>query len=141
VKLPSGVSEPDLQRVTKILLKTGDEIDLIEKKTGEVYVLKDSVVREVEVIDVAPRALAFSPTMGLGASIGTLGDRLRLSPALTVSVFEWWGWLHAPTAAADIDGLGGGAEVRLYHDIFIGAARLWRYDEGASVKLTIVYTL
>jgi hypothetical protein len=146
VKLPRGLKERDVKRVITIDVSgvpkhPPKEINVIETTSGAVFVQRDSSIESVSVTNVEPPILVFGLTFGVGATLGESrsGGRPELSPAGIFAPVQWDGWLHAPILVADLDGVGPGAEARLYHNIFAGAARLWRYDEGIQLKLLLSY--
>lgn len=144
VELPKGVKEQDVQRVISVEVRDVPKeppkrIDIIEMKTGEVFVHKDSSISDVTVSTFEPPVFTFQLKFGAGVSIGKAGSGLRFSPAALFAPVEWAGWIQIPALGADLDGMGLGAQIKVYHDFSVGALRLWRYDGGAKIKLTISY--
>jgi len=119
----------------------GRRIDIIETKEGEVFVSKDGEITGVSVTDVKPRLLAFPLRLGVGLSIGRRDSNPRFSPVVVFAPVEWAGWIHAPIASADLDGIGIGLQLQVYHDIFLGVTRVWHYEDGVSLKATIAFML
>lgn len=143
-KLPSGMSEDEVRRIITISVRdlpgvTVKKIDVIESVGGSIFVAKDSMVAEVEVVDVKPSYLRFGLNAGIGITIGKKGDEIRYSPAAMFSPIEWNGWLQLPLFLADFDGVGAGFQAKIYHDIYAGAAHLWRYDTGRQAKIILSY--
>jgi hypothetical protein len=142
VNLPEGVEEKDVQRVVSIEVKDvpksePKKIDVVETKSGEIYVAKDTSVVSVKVTEFEPKLFDFDLRFGVGLSVGLPSSGVRLSPAAVAAPIVWAGFIHAPIVVADLDGLGVGAQARLYHDIFVGAARFWRYDGGNQYKVLL----
>jgi hypothetical protein len=143
VKLPQGVKEKDVKKIIKLTVRDipsgGKEINIIESKTGEIFVQRDSSIVSIGVIDVRPPLIAFDFRFGAGLSLGKCGKGLRYSPAVLFAPIEWDGWLQLPVVAADLDGIGPGAQIKIYHNIYLGAAQLWRYDVGQQSKIILSY--
>jgi hypothetical protein len=142
-KLPSNVSERDVDRVVTVETR-GDSsgkhpIHIIETKDGEIYVEKDSTISRVTVTEFQPPLFSFGLRFGGGLSVSKHGERAVVSPCAVFAPLEWSGWLHLPTAVVDLDGMGFGAQARVYHDIFLGISNLKRYDEGTMLKASLVY--
>jgi hypothetical protein len=148
VKLPAGISEKDVEKIISVAVKdvpkdSCKRIDIIQTKDGEVFVHKDSSVESVIVTRFIPPLMDWDLRLGYGltAALAPSSSKLTASPALIVAPLCWSGWLDAPMFLADLDGIGLGAQARLYHDIFVGAAGVWRYDTRAQAKITLSYTL
>jgi hypothetical protein len=146
VKLPRGVSETDVKRivsveVTNIPPLQVKKIDIVETMSGQVIVERDSSVKSVNVTTVEPRLVSLEFRSGAGLSLSRDGSRTVLSPAGVLAPVRWSGSIDAPTLVADLDGIGPGAQLQVYHDIHLGAARLWRFDGGYQAKLTLIYML
>jgi hypothetical protein len=117
------------------------KIDIIETITGQVYVGRDPSVKSVAVTAVEPRLLSFGLRFGCGLSISRPDQEFALSPAAVFAPVRWSGWIDAPTLVADFAGFGPGAQLQIYHDLHLGAARLWLYQGGSRAELTLVYML
>ena len=142
VKLPAGLKEKDISRVIAIGVGNiaGDStrtFNIIETKGGDVFLQRDSSVRSLTVTRVTPAILDFGIRFGFGISAAGFKDPAFIRPALALAPLEWSGWLQTPTIIADLDGVGVGAQARLYHDFYLGAGRLWLYDGGAKIKATL----
>ena len=138
LKLPEGMSEKDVAKVTTIERTEGKPIDIIETKSGEIFIAKDSTIRSVRVTMFEAPVFSFDWRFGFGASLG-YRERFQFSPSVTFAPLEWYGKLHAPTLTADLDGIGVGGQLRVYHDIYLGPAHVWRYDVGSQFKATVHY--
>jgi len=149
-KLPQGVSEQDVKNVISITIhdvphEPPKQIDIVQTKNDEFFVLKDSSISGVTVTTVEPRIFAAHMAFGLGITmdIGRIGLRPApgiVLPSVVVSIFQWSGWLHAPDLIADLDGVGVGAQARVYHRIFLGVVRTWSYGmTGAEIKATLSF--
>lgn len=137
-KLPKGVRERDVHRVVSLELRERKKsIGIIEMKDGTVFVAKDSAIQNVTITDYEAPILSFGIFPGIGLSLGPQ----RVSPLAKISLIELWGIGRLPMLTADLDGAGIGGEFRLYHDIYIGSALVWRYEDmtARSLKLTINY--
>lgn len=147
VDLPSGIRERDVKQVITIGFDTSSHrppktVDIIETKTGEVFVLKDSAIKSVSVTVIEAPIFAVDLRFGVGLSIGVNGEsHIHVSPAAIMAPFEWSGWLQAPIVVADLDGVGVGAQMRFYHDVYVGASRIWRYDLGTQAKINLNFVL
>lgn len=143
-KLPQGMDESDVRRIVSIELQPTVEssrrtISVIETTRDEIYVARDSAIKSVSVVNVQPQIVSFDLKFGVGLSVGIWNDRPGFSPAAAFAPVEWLGWLRAPVITADIDGVGIGAMARIYHDIYLGGARCWRYDTGNQSKITLAF--
>ncbi len=143
-KLPEGVSERDVRQVTTIEVRSvpanpPKKIDIVETNEGDVYVMKDSSIVSVTLTTIEPPIFVLQARLGVGASFAPAGGNLTISPAVGFFPVEWLGWLELPAAFADKDGVGLGAEARIYHDIFAGVSHLWRYGGTSQVKFTCMY--
>jgi len=140
-KLPKGIGERDVKKITDITLsnkpKKDETISIIETKNGNIFVAKDSSVKSVTVIEFEPPIMSLQ--IGFGAGLSLDYKCKRISPAAIFAPIEWIGWLHIPVVSADLDGVGLGAQARVYHNIFVGAANHWRYDSGTQVKFLLTY--
>jgi len=146
VKLPEGVKEKDVKKITNIEYRTsnGDsgqtkEVSIIETKSGEIFVRKDSSIQSVTEIIIKPPLVEFSLTFGVGLSLTKRGEFFRPMPCGTFTPVCWSGWLKAPLLAVDFEGIGLGAAVKLYHDIDIGAAKIYNFGESSQLKLIVTY--
>ncbi len=143
-RLPEGVSESDVKRVTSLKFRGGSRAtDIIELKTGELFVEKDSSLESVTVTEYEAPFLAWEPSLGLGLSI-----RPRFSegpPTLSISagasVIQFLGRVDLPVLCADLDGVGLGARVKFYHDLSAGACLLWRYTDPSEKVIKIILHL
>lgn len=147
IKLPKGITERDVKKVTTVTVRDvphepSKRINIIETNSGETFVEKDSSVESVIVTRVQRPLFVVGLSFGFGISIGaTSENRPGVSPLAIVAILEWFGDLHAPVLVADLDGIGIGGQYRLYHDVFVGASRCWRYEGGSRVKATVAYVL
>jgi len=144
VTLPKGLSESDVKRVIRVGIKdVRDEkiVDVIETREGQVYVYRDSSIFSLRVLNFEPAVFRLGLRFGIGIDLAARNQSARVSPAAVFAPFQWLGFVHLPTIVADLEGVGVGGQIRLYHDIFFGAARIWRYDEGTQAKITLVYML
>lgn len=143
-KLPQGVGERDVKRVVSVTVKDvkgSRTIDIVETKTGAIYVPKDSVVVSAVVTNIVPPLFTFQLRYGLGVTVGDGGGSpvIRLMPAATASLMEWDGWLQAPIVSADLDGVGLGIQCKLYHDIYAGGLWQRKFEGGSQGKLVFDY--
>ncbi len=146
VALPKGVKEKDVRKVTSIQVSNvpahpPKKIDIIETRHGETFVAKDSSIQSVTVTVIEPQLLSLSLRFGFGMTLSRIKNAAVVSPAAIMAPVEWSGWIHAPTIVADLDGIGPGAQVSIYHDLYVGAARLWLYEGGDRLKLSLAYML
>lgn len=145
VRLPKGMDEDDVARVVTLeippdtLGKKKRTIDVIETKKGDVLVSLDSGPFEVTVTEIVPPLISFSMRFGAGVTLGRKDGQNTFSPAVMFAPVEWSGWLEAPFLTADLEGLGVGGQARVYHDVYIGIAKLWRYEEGSRIKLDLAF--
>lgn len=144
VELPEGMKEKDVARVISLEVRDvakdpPKRINVIQTKRGDILVHKDSSITGVTVTTFEAQVFAIGMRFGLGLSMGKGADRLSFSPVALFAPIEWLGWLHAPIIAADLDGVGVGAQAQVYHEIFIGVVRLWRFDEGTQAKIVLTY--
>jgi hypothetical protein len=145
-KLPRGLKEKDVRRVVTLTIQDVEKnspkrIEIVETHAGEVYVHHDPSVESVEVTSFEPPVVSFALRFGVGLSAGRVDNRATFAPVAFCAPIEWYGWLHAPIATAELAGVGVGAQARIYHELFIGAVKLWRYDEGMQAKITLSYTI
>ena len=145
-KLPKGVSESDVKEVFSIELAPDSpsekpkHIDIITTKDGEVFVGKDSsLIRSITVTTIQPKILAFGFRFGAGLSAYRASEKVKVSPSGFVAPLEWNGWLQAPIGVVDLDGVGPGIQAKLYHDVYVGIAQIWRYDLGTESKVTVSF--
>ena len=137
VRLPSNVSEKDVERVVTVETDSAHPVNIIETKDGEVYVAKDSTVKRITVTTFTPPLFSFGLRFGAGLSVAKRGNQAALSPVGVFAPIEWSGWLHAPIGTVDFDGIGVGAQTRVYHDIFLGLSKVaWKFEGGDELKLT-----
>lgn len=146
VKLPAGVKEKDVKKVVTIEVRDvprdpPKKIEIIETNEGETFVHKDPSIVSVRVTEFQPPIVRLQLKSAAGVSVGKSGRGLRFSPAGIFAPVEWVGWIHAPILFTDLDGLGVGLQVRLYHNICVGTVRIWRYDHGNQAKLFLVYII
>jgi hypothetical protein len=143
VKLPEGVSQKDVVKVTTLKVRDSKggikDINVVETKDGETFVEKDADLVSVDVVEYKPPIVSFGMGYGGGLSFGLKNDKFALSPVMTVSPIEWFGRVKLPVGSLDIDGIGIGASVRAYHDIHIGAAKTWDFDGGSGVKINLTF--
>lgn len=140
VKLPRNVPESDVSRIITVEpTGTSHELHIIETKDGDIYIEKDSTIRKVTVTTIDPPLFSFGTRFGAGLSVTRRNDRAVFSPVVVYAPVEWSGWIHAPIAVADLEGIGLGAQFKVYHDIHLGGSHLWRYDEGTALKLTATF--
>lgn len=140
VVLPSGVKENDVERVTSVKWKDRERpTNIIELKTGEIFVQKDSTIESITVTDLLAPIVSvdISPGFGLSVQLGFSSRRWEFSPSVTLSPFTFFGWLKGPAVMADLSGAGVGLEARLYHDIYLGPSVVWRYDDLSQRMLRI----
>jgi len=143
VQLPKGVREKDVETVTTITMKPehgkpSQKFDIIRTKEGETFVRKDSTIESVSVTTIAPPFMDWGIHFGAGITAGK-SESVKLSPSLCVAPVQWFGWLQAPAGYLDIEGVGPGLQAKVYHDIYIGAAKIWKFEGGEQLKLTIQY--
>ena len=142
--LPAGIDERHVDRVVKIHLVERDAaLSIVEMKTGEILVERDSIIDHVEVVDFTPPFLLFEIRFGLGLSIGPDADHSWIiRPAASASVIEVAGRVRVPTAILDTRHFGLALQVRLYHEIWAGAGVFWQFSdlERRSVRVALHYT-
>ena len=145
VKLPWDVNETDVKKVITVDLidtTSGDipqRIQIIETNEDEIFVQKDGRIEKVEVLTVKPPFFRFSLDAGLGLSAAWESPIVKCSPIVVFAPLRWAGWLDAPVLAADLFGVGAGAQGRLYHDIFIGAGAFYGYGGDRRVEAFLTY--
>lgn len=144
VRLPRGLEEKDVKRVislevSDVPVRPPKKIDIIETVSGEIFIERDSSVQSVSVTQVEPQIVSVAARFGCGFTVSKVNSSLALSPSAVLAPVEWSGWIHAPTIVADLDGVGPGAQLQLYHDLHVGAARLWRYEGETQLKLSLAY--
>lgn len=143
--LPAGIDERQVDRVVKIHLTERDTaLSIVELKTGEVLVERDSIIDRVEVIDFSPPLLLFDIRFALGLSSGSEEDgNWSVRPAASASFMELAGAVRIPVVLVDTRHVGLGCSTRIYHEIWAGAGIFAQYsDLGArSMRLFIHYTL
>lgn len=149
-ELPIGVLDVDVEQIISVGVKPGDDslltLDLIETKDGEVFLKRDSAVQFLQVTKFEPPVFSLCMRFGVGVTGAVSGGQgavsserwaVRFSPMVSVSLAEWnvarLNFL-APTLIADLNGIGAGAQVRVYHDIYLGVVREWGRDGGTEVK-------
>jgi hypothetical protein len=117
--------------------------DVIELKTGDLFIEKDSLLESVTVTEYEAPFLAWEPSLGLGISIGPnlLKGPPTISPSAGASVIQFLGRIDLPVLCADLDGIGLGARVKFYHDLSVGAALLWRYADPSEKTIKIILHL
>lgn len=143
-KLPRGVKEEVVARVLTVKMVAPNdsiyELDIIETKDGDVFIAKDDPeVKSVRVLTFAPKVFDINVRFGLGLSAGLRNEQVRIMPCGVMSLCEWWGAVQAPSLAADFDGVGPAIGVKLYHDIYLGAAWMWGYDGSRQIKASLSY--
>lgn len=136
-KLPEGVKQTDVDRVITLETKDSDRVFITETNKGEVFVQKDSSVREVTVTVIEPPLFKFQSDVGLGFTFGWHTDSYRMSPSACFAPLQWSGWLNIPNFTVDLDGIGVGGSARLYHDIFAGVSEEKMFNGGSELKATI----
>jgi hypothetical protein len=143
--LPPGVDPLKVSRIVEIRLrKNADPLSVVELKTGEVLLERDSTVESVEVTDFTPPIFLTGLGFAVGLSLGMRDDgRWTIRPAGSVSALEILGTVRAPVFALDTDALGLIAETKIYHGIWAGLGVFWPYAEleRRSIRITIQYTL
>jgi hypothetical protein len=151
ITLPRGVKEKDVKRVITIALKSlpmqkGDGlIDIVEMKDGSVYTPKDSAVAAVTIREFDPPIFDLAMRFGIGISVGTTfppeagENRATFAPCASFAPVQWFSTVNLPVLNVDWDGVGAAFDARLYHDIFLGAARQWKYDGDNAVKATVCF--
>jgi len=138
IKLPQGLSEGEVKKVTRLRWKDGKTTEVIEDKEGRVYVAKDDELSAVEVVEFKPPAVAIDFSPGLGVSAGRNG----LSPFAKISFVSFYDVVRFPMLGADKDGAGVGIEAIVYHNISIGVLQVWQFDNLSErmLKFTIHYS-
>lgn len=144
VELPKGIKEKDIAEITTIKQKSEDgkpakQIDIIKTKDGETFIKKDSSIESITVTHFNPPTMNINFRFGVGFTASYIDKKLKPLPAAFIAPVEWFGWLQLPTLGADLDGVGPGLGIKLYHDIYIGANHLWQFEEGNKEKLSIAY--
>ena len=127
VKLPHGVQETDVHQVITVVTKPASRdsssresrtTNIIETNDGEVFVERDSIIEEVIQTKILPPVVQICVGIGLGTNI----DQDRHWHAHVAYPFLlWFGRVHVPVIEGDWDGISIGGDVRLYHDVFLGA--------------------
>lgn len=143
VRLPEGVSQKDVVKVTTLKVRDSKggikSINVVETKDGETFVEKDADLVSVDVVEYKPPIVSFGMGYGSGLSFGLKNGKFALSPVMTASPIDWFGRVKLPVGSLDIDGLGVGASVRAYHDIHIGAVKVFGFDGTGSVKINLTF--
>lgn len=140
VKLPEGTNEEDVSRIVTVETHHGTDttdIHIIETNKGDVFVEKDSTITKLEVTTIEPRLFQFQSRFGLGFTIGWHSDSYKLSPSASFDPLRWSGWLDLPIATVDLDGIGVGAQAKIYDNIFLGVNQTWMFQGGNEVKAGI----
>ena len=144
-RLPAGAGEKDVKQVVSLKWKgVKRTTDVIQLRTGETYVEKDSLLEGVTVTDYERPLLAWEPAVGVGVSVlPRIQGAWQFSPSVSISALQWVGRVNIPVLCGDFDGIGFGVEATLYHDFSAGGAVLWRYAEPSQkiVKATLHYNL
>ena len=144
VKLPQGVREKDVARVTRLKWRGFEHpTDVIELKTGEVLVEKDAELEDVTILEFAApiMQLGLFPAAGISFPSSSRSRTGVVSPVGSLALVEWYGVVRLPSLSVDLDGIGVGAQVKLYHELYAGPLVLWRYEDTKEtmVKITLQY--
>ncbi|TAK57862.1 MAG: hypothetical protein EPO24_09345 [Bacteroidetes bacterium] len=141
-KLPRGITENDVEQTVDVIYKFGDEFDtleFIETKDGQVFIKKDSAIKFVSVTKFEPPVFSFCMKYGIGVTAG-LRNGLHLSPSASLALAEWNIArlnFHAPIITADLDGIGAGAQMQLYHDFSFGTIYTWGWSGERELKASL----
>lgn len=136
--LPVGVSEKDVKRVISLKYKDRTEpVNIIEMKSGMIFVKKDSLLEEVTDWTYRPPIVEFGLFPGGGLSFAWQDSKLRLSPTMGFSLMDVCGTVRLPFISVDIDGLGAGIQAKLYHEIYIGPSIVWSFDDLSHKQIRI----
>ncbi len=136
-RLPGGVREKDVRRVVSVKYKGIDKpVSIIETKSGDVFVERDSSLERIDVVAYNPPVVAFGLYPGVGISLAPFGANVGdpgrnggiIQPMVKLSFAEFFGVVRLPMLALDLKGAGLGAEVKLYHDIYVGAGYFASYS-------------
>ena len=144
VKLPQGVREEDVARVTRLKWRGFEHpTDVIELKTVEIFVKKDAELEEVTVLEFVPPVfrVGLFPAAGISFPSSSQSRTGVVSPVGSLALVEWYGIIRLPSLSVDLDGMGVGGQVKLYHELYAGPLILWRYEDTKEtmVKITLQY--
>jgi hypothetical protein len=143
--LPAGIDERQVERVVKLHIAERDTpLLVVQMKTGEILVERDSLISHVEVVDFTPPFVSFELRFGLGLSFGPEPEeRWAVRPIASASIMELAGAVRLPVVMIDTRHFGVGCDTRAYHEIWAGAGVFWEYSDLSrrSMRLFIHYTL
>ena len=142
-KLPAGVRQEDVSRIIDLVPtdRTGDFLpdkpaEIIETKSGEVYVRKDSAFALVKVIDIEEPIVRPGIFFFVGMT-ATVND--GLAPAIGASLLVWDGKFGIPFVAADTKGISAGGDYIFHKDLGIGIGRRFDYKGGGELEAKFAY--
>ena len=136
VKIPTNVKEKDIEKVITIVKTPQDSTQIIFTKDGNVHVNKQGGrVISVEVTTYLDPIFA----LGIYPKAGLCGNDKKISLMVGVSFLEIYGKLHLPVFTLDLQGVGIGADYKLFKPISIGVIYHGAWNTDKTIRLTLAW--
>ena len=134
--LPSNLKPKDIDQVITIVKKPGDTTQVIIDKKGNVYVPKQNgKVESVNITTYLPPILSFDwyPSFGID------GNFEKISPVVSIGFCEIYGKLQLPVFSLDIQGIGLGANYKLFDPISLGIIYHSNWNTSKEIRVFVGY--
>ncbi len=158
VRIPDGLKERDIAKVINLTIDKRKlpfeeasaghdsliQLDVIETLEGEIFVKNEPPLRFVRVTEFEPPLVYFAMNVGAGVTARIDDRRVKFSPACACSFVRWniSGLnLQAPLLVADFNGVGMGAQIKIYHDFYAGCHYQWYFVGERRIQYEIVLML
>jgi hypothetical protein len=137
VNLPSNVKEKDVEKVLTVVKSPNDSTQIIFTKDGNIHVSgQGGKVLKVEVTTYLDPILAF----GLFPKIGIDANTIKISPVVGIAFLEIYGRLQLPVFSLDFQGIGAGADFKIFDPVNIGLMLHNNWDTSKDIRLSLVYS-
>ena len=141
VVIPPSIKKKDIAKVDVIVSNhngTRDTVVVITDKKGNQFVPKQpGGVTEFNEYVYLPPYVAF----GWNPKLGLDGNTTKISPMVAVSFMEIMGRVQLPVFALDLQGVGIGADCKLFDPISIGVLYCTEWNTNKQIRLSLVYNL
>lgn len=134
--LPDNIKPSDVKEVITVVKSPKDTTQVIITKKGDVYVGKQGgKVEAVTVTTYEPPILSWD----LFIKIGVDGTTEKISPVAAIGLCEIIGRVDVPVFSLDLQGVGIGADVKIFKPISVGILYHDSWQTDKSIRLIINY--